>query len=131
MQLCDFYEQKIMMLSTYVCMNYLFTFTYVGIIIFVNELIYPGETATLTCRMNSLNVTFQWVRTDGENVTFFDEDTDVETLDSDSNSTISTFNVTNVNYTDNNVGYYCNASGSNASTIVYLTGNKLKMLYTL
>ena len=35
----------------------------------------------------------------------------------------STFNVTNVNYTDNNIGFYCNASGCNASMTVYLTGN--------
>ena len=101
-------------------MNYVFVYFYVGIIISVND---PGETATLTCRVDALGVTFQWVRIDGQNIAFLNEDTDVETLDSDSNSTISTFNITNVNYTDIYVGYYCNASGFNASTIVYLSGN--------
>ena len=75
-------------------------------------------------------VTFQWVRTDGENVTYFNETVDMEISGGDS-STIggpdyffnSTFNVINVNYTDNEVGYYCNASGCNVSMTAYLTGN--------
>ena len=72
--------------------------------------------------MDTLGVTFQWVRTNGEDVTFFNENVDMETLGSALNSTISTFNVTNVNYTNDNVGYYCNASGSGVSSIAYLTG---------
>ena len=69
-----------------------------------------------------LGVTFQWARTNGEDAMFFNENIDVETFGNDLSSTISTFNVTNVNYTDSNVGYYCNASGSDVSSIAYLTG---------
>ena len=103
-------------------------FTSIAILISGNDSVYPGETATLTCHVNTIGidlVTFQWVRTDGENVIFFNESVDVETSGGDSNLTIafnSTFNVTNVNYTDNNFGYYCNASGCNISMIAYLTG---------
>jgi len=72
-------------------------------------------------------VTFQWVRTDGENVTFFNESLDFESSGSGSGLIAdhfnSTFYVTNVNYTDDGFGYYCNASGCNASGIAYLTGN--------
>ena len=73
-------------------------------------------------------VTFQWVRTDRENVTFFNETVDMEISGDDSSSMFadnffnSTFNVTNINYTDNNVGYYCSASGFGMSMIAYVTG---------
>ena len=76
-------------------------------------------------------VTFQWVRIDGSNITLFDESVDIE-ISGDSSSTSysgadffynSTFSVSNVNYTDDGVGYYCNASGCNVSMTAYLTGN--------
>ena len=102
--------------------DYLFIYSHLAILISGNESIYPGETATFTCHVDTLDVTFQWARTNGEDVTFFKDSVDTETSDDDSNSTISTFNVTNVNYTDNNVGYYCNASDSDISMIAYLTG---------
>ena len=102
--------------------DYLFIYSHLAILISGNASIYAGQTATFTCRVDALGVTFQWARTNGEDVTFFNEDVDVETSDDDSNSTISTLNVTNVNYTDSNVGYYCNTSGNNISMIAYLTG---------
>ena len=70
-------------------------------------------------------MTFQWIRTDGENVTYFNESIDIEMSGSGSNENYifnSTFNVINVSYTDNSVGYYCNASGCNVSMTAYLTG---------
>lgn len=100
----------------------MFIYSHLAILISGNESIYPGETATFTCHVDTLDVTFQWARTNGEGVTFINEDVDVETSDGDLNSTISTYNVTNVNYTDNSAGYYCNASDSNFSMIAYLTG---------
>ena len=74
------------------------------------------------CHVGIDNVTFQWVRTDGESVTYFNETVDMEI--SGGNFSNSTFNVANVNYTDNDVGYYCNASGCNVSTTANLTGNR-------
>ena len=70
-------------------------------------------------------MTFQWIRTDGENVTYFNESIDIEMSGSGSTENYifkSTLNVINVNYTDNSVGYYCNASGCNVSMTAYLTG---------
>ena len=74
-------------------------------------------------------VTFQWVRTDGQNVTFFNRSIDMEASGNGENQAgapdhfNSTFRIDNVNYTDNDVGYYCNASGCNVSMTAYLTGN--------
>ena len=71
-------------------------------------------------------VTFQWVRTNGEDVTFFNESFDMETSGNGSNANYyfnSTISVRNVNYTDDNAGYYCSASGCNTSRIAYLTGS--------
>lgn len=87
-------------------------------------------------------VTFQWVRTDGENVSFFNQNIDMEVSGSGSGAHPSakqsqssrtpvadhfnsTLNIVNVNYTDNSVGYYCNASGCNVSMIAYLTGKRV------
>ena len=71
-------------------------------------------------------IDFQWIRINGErNVTYFNESIDIEMSGSGSTENYffsSTFNVTNVNYTDNNVGYYCNASGCNVSMTAFLTG---------
>ena len=108
---------------------------YIAILISGNDSVYPGETAIFACHVDTVGidlVTFQWVRTDGENVTFFNETVDMEISGGDS-STIagadyffnSTFDVTNANYTDNDVGYFCNASGCNVSMTAYLTGNLL------
>ena len=94
-----------------------------------NVTVYPGETATFTCELDVQgigDVTFQWVRTDGTDVMPFNETLDMEASGVGSTQNYnftSTFNVTNVNYTDNNIGFYCNASGCNASMTAYLTGN--------
>ena len=91
-----------------------------------NVSVYPGETATFTCELDTQgigDVTFQWVRTDGMTV---NENLDMEASGVGSTQNYnftSTFNVTNVNYTDDNVGFYCNASGCKASMTAYLTGN--------
>ena len=106
---------------------------YLAIFISGNESAYPGESTTFICHVNTAGdlVTFQWVRIDGNNITHFDESVDVE-ISGDSSLTSfpgatffynSTFNVSNVNYTDNGVGYYCNASGCNVSITAYLTGD--------
>ena len=73
-------------------------------------------------------VTFHWVRVNGSNVTIFNESLDIEMSGLGSGGSTaynfnSTFNVANVNYSDNAVGYYCNASGCNTSMTAYLTGN--------
>ena len=104
-------------------------FLYLEIEISGNVSVYPGETATFTCELDTQgigDVTFQWVRTDGMTDMFLDESLDMEASGIGSTQDynfISTFNVTNVNYTDDNVGFYCNASGCNASMTAYLTGN--------
>ena len=91
--------------------------------------VYPGETAMFTCELDTQgigDVTFQWVRVNGTNVTIFNETLDVEASGVGSTENYyfnSTFSVTNVNYEDNNIGFYCNASGCNASMTAYLTGN--------
>lgn len=98
-----------------------------------NESVYPGETANFTCHVDTVGidlVTFQWVRIDGDDFTYFNETVDMEISGGDSSTMEgpdyffnSTFNVVNVNYTDNDAGYYCNASGCNVSITAYLTGN--------
>ena len=94
-----------------------------------NVSIYPGETATFICKVETqgMNVTFQWVRTNGTTVMFFNETLDVEARGVGSTQNYSdfnsTFSVTNVNYTNNNAGYYCNVSDCNTSMTAYLTGN--------
>ena len=97
-----------------------------------NVSLYPGETATFTCEVNTKginDVSFQWVRTNGTTVIFFNKSLDFREEASGAGSGLnqiyyynSTFNATNVNYTDDNTGYYCNASGCNASMTAYLTG---------
>ena len=94
-----------------------------------NVSVYPGETATFTCELDTQgigDVTFQWVKVNETNIAFFDESVDMEASGVGSTQNYnftSTFNVTNVNYTDDNIGFYCNASGCNASMTAYLTGN--------
>ena len=93
-----------------------------------NVSIYPGETATFTCEVNTTgfsDIAFQWIRTNGTTVIFFNKSLDLEASDVGLNQTYyftSTFNATNVNYTDNNAGYHCNALGYNVSMNAYLTG---------
>ena len=97
-----------------------------------NVSLYPGETATFTCEVNTKGISdvfFQWVRTNGTTVIFFNKSLDFQEEASGTGSGLnqiyysnSTFNATNVNYTDDNTGYYCNASGCNASMTAYLTG---------
>ena len=97
-----------------------------------NVTVYPGETATFTCELDVQgiggigDVTFQWVRIDGTDVMPFNETLDMEASgvgSTENYNFTSTFNVTNVNYTDNGIGFYCNASGCTASMTAYLTGN--------
>ena len=91
--------------------------------------VYPGETATFICEVDTQgigDVTFQWVRIDGTNVTYFDAILDEEASGVGSTQNYnfnSTFDVEDVDYSDNNVGFYCNASNCTASMTAYLTGN--------
>ena len=108
----------------------IFICTRSAILISGNESVYPGESVVFECHVDTTGidlVTFQWVRIDGENATFFNETVDMETsgdgsADDGNYFFNSTLNVTDVNYTDNDVGYYCNASGCNVSMTAYLTG---------
>ena len=95
-----------------------------------NVSVYPGETATFTCEVETQgigDVTVQWVRTNGTSVIYyFNETLDMEASGVGSTQNYyfnSTFSVTNVNYTDNNAGYYCNVSSCSTSMTAYLTGN--------
>ena len=112
---------------------------YIAIFISENASVYPGEMATFTCEVNTQGidlVTFQWVRIDGADVTYFNESLDIEMSGFGSGGSTaynfnSTFNVVNVSYVDDAVGFYCNASGCNVSMIAYLTGNcaSIKILH--
>ena len=104
-----------------------------------NVSVYPGETATFTCEVHTKgirDVSFQWVRTNGTTVIFFNKSLDYQEEASGAglNQTYysnSTFNATNVNYTDDNTGYYCNASGCNASMTAYLTGKSYCVMMSM
>ena len=102
---------------------------FIAITISGNVSVYPGETTTFTCKLNTQGidgVTFQWVKLNGTNVTFFNENLDTEASGVGSTQNYnftSTFSVMNVNYSDNSIGFYCNASGCTASMTAYLTGN--------
>ena len=68
---------------------------------------------------------FQWARflSDGTSDTVtIPEDVDNSIGSASSVIHYSTYNVANVNYTNNGIGYQCNASGD-TSVITYLTGN--------
>ena len=70
---------------------------------------------------------FQWTRflSDGaSDVVTLPEDAD-NSIGSAASSVIrSTYNITNVNYTNNGIGLQCSTS-DNTSDITYLTGNQL------
>ena len=54
---------------------------FIAITISGNVSVYPGETTTFTCKLNTQGidgVTFQWVKLNGTNVTFFNENLDTE-----------------------------------------------------
>ena len=115
--------------------TYLYVLTLLAIHISENVSVYPGEMAAFTCQVDTRGiqlVTFQWIRINRDrNVTYFNESTDIEMSGSGSTGNYffnSIFNVINVNYTDNNVGYYCNASGCNVSMTAYLTGRLVAIL---
>lgn len=98
--------------------------------------LYPGEDTSFVCSVNistSANVVFQWIIYSSDNGMNYsaalsennDTNNDNSIVGSGSSIThYNTFNVTNVNYTNNGNGFQCNASG-NTSVITYLTGNLL------
>ena len=97
-----------------------------------NLSLYPGEGASFICSINtstSADVVFHWTRFfNGTNTTVTLPE-DNEYIGSASGVTHrSMFNLTDVNYTNNDNGFQCNVSG-NASDIAYLTGSYLHHQY--
>ena len=73
------------------------------------------------------NVSFQWTRylSDGtSNTVILSEDVDNSNVAGSASGIMhqSTYNITNVNYTNNGDGLQCNVSGD-TSAIAYLTGS--------
>jgi len=93
--------------------------------------LYPGEDASFVCSINTsatANVMFHWIIFSSEGISNMTslEDNDTENDNSivGSASSImhySTFNIPNVNYAINGLGFQCNISGD-TSVISYLTG---------
>ena len=87
--------------------------------------IYPGETATFYCNGSSYEAfgsTFQWekIELNGDKMAI-SSDNHMESSGSGFDySNILT--VSNVNFTDNGVGFYCRASGFSNSDVAYING---------
>ena len=92
--------------------------------------IYPGETATFYCNGSSYEAfgsTYEWekVELDGDKIVIISSDNDMESSGSAFGSGFDYSNiltVSNINFTDNGVGYYCRAAGFSNSDVAYING---------